>query len=337
MAVRITRQQLIRFRARVSHLDRKLAPGSFAEAAAVGLQDSVPRGAVIALHARVEDTRPDSWEDPALAQIWFRGGADYLVPRADVGVFTLGSYPRDPDEAARLERLADEIDRVTAGETLNVGEVSERLALRHPTEIRRVAVTGRAHIRWDASNIWLIPVERPAIDPEDARRELARRHLRAFAPSTVKRLATWTGVTPRDAAATWRALEPELAEVAVEGIDERRFMLERDVEELRAGNRPLHGVRLVPFDDAFTKLDRDLLVPNPEHRDHAFPPVGTLRGYIPGVVLVDGAIVGVWQRQQRKVAVHPWRRLAAAEGAAIEAEALALPIAGASKASVTWA
>lgn len=166
---------MLRYRARASHLDEKLPAGSFAAAAWGGLQDSIPRAGVMSLHARVEGTQPDSWEDPSVVQIWFRGGADYIVPRADAGVFTLGSYPRDPEDGRRLETLADDIHRVTEGRTLRVAEVSERLRLAHQTHVRGVAVTGRVHIRWDASNIWLIPVERPAIDVGDARRELARR------------------------------------------------------------------------------------------------------------------------------------------------------------------
>ena len=68
-----------------------------------------------------------------LAQIWFRGGADYVISRADIGVFTLGSFPRDPDEGARLHRLADEIHRVTAGETMLVREASTLLGHHQPT------------------------------------------------------------------------------------------------------------------------------------------------------------------------------------------------------------
>ena len=50
-----------------------------------------------------------------MVQIWFRGGADYIVPRRDVAIFTLGCLPRDRDRAAELERLADEIHRVSNG------------------------------------------------------------------------------------------------------------------------------------------------------------------------------------------------------------------------------
>ena len=79
--MRVTAEQLLRYRARVSHLDRKLARRSIAKAAWGGLQDSVPRGGVMSLHARVEGYEPEAWEDPSLVQIWFRGGADYIVPR----------------------------------------------------------------------------------------------------------------------------------------------------------------------------------------------------------------------------------------------------------------
>ena len=42
----------------------------------------------------VSGVEPASWEDPSLAQIWFRLGADYVVPREDLGVFTIGTMPR---------------------------------------------------------------------------------------------------------------------------------------------------------------------------------------------------------------------------------------------------
>ncbi len=45
-----------------------------------------------------------------VAQVWFRG-SDYIVPRADAGIFTLGSAPRDPERLGRLDRLADRIHR----------------------------------------------------------------------------------------------------------------------------------------------------------------------------------------------------------------------------------
>jgi hypothetical protein len=331
--LKVSRDQVVRYRERVSHLDQKLPPGSFAEAAWGGLQDTIPRGGITSLHARVEDTQPDSWEDPSVVQIWFRGGADYIVPRADVGVFTLGSLPRDPERVAELERLADDIHRVSEGQTLLVREVSARL--KHPTPIalRFSALTGRTHIRWDASNIWLIPVARPQIDPEDARHELARRFLHWLGPSTKAGMARWTGTKPGDATATWRAIERELVRVEVEG--EARFMLAADLDALTMA-QPIRGVRLLPMDDPLTKTDKELLVVDPERRSMVLPSWGQSPGFLPGAVLVDGEIVGVWQRQQRKVQVRPFAKLDAGVRRAIEAEALSMPIAGKSEPSMTW-
>jgi hypothetical protein len=90
------------------------------------------------------------------------------------------------------------------------------------------------------------------------------------------------------------------------------------------------------MDDPFTKTDKDLLVPDPDWRAQVLPAWGESPGYLPGAVLVDGEIVGVWQRQQRKVRVRPFVKLTAAVRAAIEAEALSMPIAGKSEPSITW-
>jgi hypothetical protein len=320
-------------------LDRKLPVGSFAAAAWGGLQDSIPRSGVLSLHARVEGTQPASWEDPSVAQVWFRG-SDYIIPRADAGIFTLGSSPRDPSRLQVPDRLADEVHRVTIGQAMTVREVTERLGLPHPTNLRDLTFTGRVHIRWNASQIWIIPVDRPEIDVEDARRGLARRHVHWFGPTTAARLARWTGVEARDAALTWASIEDELEAVEVDGIDgtpERRFMLDTDVEALLTAG-PIAGIRLLPYDDAYTKLDRELLVPDPALRARVLPLVGqSTLGYAPDAILVDGEIVGAWQRQQRKVTIHPWPALSPAARDAIEMEARAFPIAGSSKPTIAWA
>jgi winged helix DNA-binding protein len=331
--LKVTRDQVVRYRQRVTHLDQKLPPGSFAQAAWGGLQDTIPRGGVTSLHARVEGAQPDSWEDPQVVQIWFRGGADYIVPRADVGIFTLGSLPRDPARVAELEQLADDVHRVAEGQTLLVREVAARL--KHPTPIalRFSALTGRTHIRWDASNIWLIPVARPGIEPEDARLELARRFLHWLGPATKAGMGRWTGVSPRDASATWKSIEGELVAVDVGG--ERRYMLANDRDALQKAE-PIQGVRLLPMDDPLTKTDKELLVPNEEWRAQVLPAWGQSPGYLPGAVLVDGEIVGVWQRQQRKVRVRLFADLRAGVREAIEAEALSMPIAGKSDLSIAW-
>jgi hypothetical protein len=68
----LTREQILAHRRKVQALDERLAPGpdSLRHAAWAGLQDSMPRAALLSIHARVEGTRPSTWEDPSLVQLW---------------------------------------------------------------------------------------------------------------------------------------------------------------------------------------------------------------------------------------------------------------------------
>ena len=48
----------------------------------------------------------------------------------------------------------------------------------------------------------------------------------------------------------------------------------------------------------------------------------------PGAVLVDGEVAGVWRRANADLSIDAWRRLSPAERAAVEAEAMSLPLPG---------
>src|SRR5438046_9610336 len=102
----ITRENVLAFRQRATLLHRRLPPGRLVEAAFAGLQDSAPRSAVLALHARVKDVPPSAWKDPRFAQLWGPRGAVYCVPRQDVAVFPLGRCPRDPVPAPSVSAAA---------------------------------------------------------------------------------------------------------------------------------------------------------------------------------------------------------------------------------------
>ncbi|MDD7939623.1 winged helix DNA-binding domain-containing protein [Actinomycetospora lutea] len=131
-------------RLRAHHLDRRLDPGqAHAAAGACAVQDSPPRSAVIALHARVADLDPgwvrDAVEDRSLVHTWAMRGAPFVLPTADLAVFTTGVLP--PDEAARrrfvvgiepaLERLDLGMDEAVAHLRSRIDEVlrDRRLAI----------------------------------------------------------------------------------------------------------------------------------------------------------------------------------------------------------------
>src|SRR2546423_13851661 len=107
----ITRETVLAFRQRATFLQRRLPPGRLVDAAFAGVQDSAPRSAVLALHARVRDVSPSSWRDPRFVQVWGPRGAVYVVPSRDVAVFTLGRSPRNPVVAAAVRDGAEKAER----------------------------------------------------------------------------------------------------------------------------------------------------------------------------------------------------------------------------------
>ena len=106
----LTRDQILAYRRRVGSLDERLpmSAESLRSAAWAGLQDSSPRSALLQIHARVADTTPTTWEDPALAQVWGPMFSDYVVPAEDAAIFTLGRLSTNP---RRRELAIDTADR----------------------------------------------------------------------------------------------------------------------------------------------------------------------------------------------------------------------------------
>src|SRR5918992_133336 len=110
----LNRNQILAYRRSVGPLNVRLPAGaeSLRHAAWAGLQDSMPRAALLAIHARVEGTTPSTWEDPSLVQLWGPRFSTYVVAARDLAVFSLGRYPDDAkgqqvaeDLAARLKTL----------------------------------------------------------------------------------------------------------------------------------------------------------------------------------------------------------------------------------------
>src|SRR5689334_10155011 len=93
--LKLTRGQVLAFRRQVGALDHRLPDGesSLRRAAWAGLQDSMPRAALLSLHARVEGTEPSTWEHPSLVHVWGPRYHVYLVTADDLAVFTLGRLP----------------------------------------------------------------------------------------------------------------------------------------------------------------------------------------------------------------------------------------------------
>jgi len=283
----------------------------------------MPRAALLSIHARVGDTQPTAWEDPAFVQVWGPRFSAYVVPAEDVALFTLGRLP-DPGRARTVaEETADRLDAFLAGRSMSANEAGHALGV-HPNAFRYAAPTGRVLIRWDGANrptIWTVPA--PKIDPLDARAELARRYLHVLGPGTPETFSEWAGIKPPRGRAAFEAIGDELTAVRTP-IGDGWVLTEDEASFTRT--RPGAPARLLPSGDAYYLLqgaDRELLVPRTERRSALW----TSRVW-PGAVLVDGEVVGVWRRAQATVTIEPWRRLSAAERKAVEEEATSFPLPG---------
>lgn len=331
----LDRARVLAHRRRAGFLDERLTPGdgTLRLAAWAGLADSVPRSALLSLHARVEGTAPLAWQDPALVQVWGPRFCAYVVPAQDRGVFTLGRMPVEDARRRFAEDLADRLDAMLDGREMPYGEAGRAVG-EHHSQFRRAAATGRVLIRWDGARQPLIrTVPPPDLGVAEARLELARRYLHVLGPGTVKGFSGWAGVRAPSAGPTFEALRPELLPVRTPTGD--GWVLARDEASFLAAPGPAAPARLLPSGDAFTLLwdaDRELLVPDAEQRAALWTP-----RVWPGAVLVDGEVVGTWRRSEERVTITAWRPLTADEREAVEQEATSMPLPGlAGPVTVRW-
>jgi hypothetical protein len=330
----LTRDQILAFRRRSGALDERLPWGarSLRRAAWAGLTDSVPRAALLSIHARVEGTQPSTWEDRSLVHVWGPRYSTYLVPVRDRGIFTLARYPDAPQRRRVAEDMAARVHAYLAGRRLPDGLVQRELGIGNA--IKYAAATGTVLIRWDGARsptVWTVPA--PELDPHDARRELVRRYLHVLGPATPAAFAAWAGLGEREARATFDGLGKSLSPVRTPIGD--GWILTRDEPLFREPPGPPAPARLLPSGDTYFLYwgaGRELLIRDAARRAELW----TTRVW-PGAVLVAGQIVGTWRRAQGEVSIRAWRRLTRAERAAVEAEAHGLPLPGVEgEVSVRW-
>ncbi len=324
--LRLTRQQILAFRRRVGALDERLPEGSesLRRAAWAGLQDSMPRAALLSLHARVDGVESSTWEDPSLAQLWGPRYSTYVVPKPDFALFSLGRHPDNAKSRLRAERIAEQLRAHLDGARMSDGEVGRALGV-NPNSFRYAATTGTVAIRWEgarAPTVWTVAAAE--VDPADACRGLARRYVHIFGPTTADGFARWAGISRRAAATAFASLEGSLLAVRTPLGDE--WLLADDEPAIRAAETAPAPARLLPSGDAYYLLDggeRELLVPRADQRQRLWTP-----RVWPGALLVDGEIRGTWRRAHRTVRIEAWTRLSRGTREAIEAEASVLPLPG---------
>jgi hypothetical protein len=323
--LRLTRTQILAFRRQVGALDQRLPAGrrSLRQAAWAGLQDSMPRAALLSIHARVEGAGPMAWEDPSLVQVWGPRYQVYVVAERDLAVFTLGRLPDTGKIRARADELAPRLHDLLGGERMRYGDAGQALGV-HGNMLRYAALTGRLAIRWEGArqpHVWTVPP--PVITRVEATLELARRFLHVFGPARPEAFAKWASLGAREALQAFEDLAAEL--LPVQTPVGAAWMLARDEPVVREAAGPAAAARLLPSGDAYTLRgtteDRALLVPDPGRRGELWTP-----RVWPGALLVAGEVVGTWRRTQRAMTIQTWRKLSRAAREAVVAEAESLPL-----------
>jgi hypothetical protein len=321
-----TRAQILAYRRKIQALDERLpaGPESLRLAAWAGLQDSMPRAALLSIHARVEGTEPSTWEHPSLVQLWGPRFSAYVVAARDRAAFSLGRLPNAAKGLGVAKDIAARLHTYLDGKTMTYGEVGDGLGV-NANRLRYAAPTGTVLIRWDGAHqptIWTVPV--PEVDPLEARQELARRYLHVFGPTTPAAFARWAGIGPGEGRSAFDGLAASVTAVRTPVGD--GWILTSDEPMLRAAARSTLAARLLPSGDTYFLLhgaDRELLVPDAGRRSLLW----TSRVW-PGAVLLGGEIIGIWRRAEGLVTIAPWRRLTREERDALGTEAASLPLPG---------
>ncbi len=323
----LTRAQIVAFRRQVGALDERLPSGEQAlrRAAWAGLQDSMPRAALLSIHARVEGTGPQAWEDPSLVQLWGPRYAVYVVAACDLALFSLGTMPDDRKGQLRAQGIATRLaDLLGDGLRMSYAQAGRAIG-EHHFKLRYAGATGTVLIRWEGARapmIWTVPP--PELDARAARLELARRYLHIYAPTTGSAFGRWAGIGWRAGEAAFDTLGEWLLPVRTPIGD--AWLLASDESAVLADPGPSAPARLLPSGDPFLlfhEADRDLLLPDPRQRDALWTP-----RVWPGRLLVNGEVEGIWRRAGAVLTVQPWRKLSPEERDAVVAEAESLPLPG---------
>ncbi len=161
----------------------------------------------------------------------------------------------------------------------------------------------------------------PTADPPpDPGAELARRYFAAYGPATQSDFRWWSGLPAADTRRCLQAAAEDLTEVNVDG--RTMWMSHTGAAQL---NDVLHGPQgvlrvLGPFDPYIVGYaKRDLDVP-----DHLLKRVNAGGGMLRPCVLIDGRLVGTWDRKRRArgltVRVTCFEELSESAQAQLEAE-----------------
>jgi uncharacterized protein YcaQ len=347
MPIELTWPQALAWRMRRHHLIERAAPEAMLDVVSRigGLHAQVMSSAELTLHARVDGLEREAvakalWEDRTLVKLWAMRGTLHLLPAAELDTWlgALGTYDHYLKKAwlkafditeEQLEELIDAIGVALDGRPLTREELGAAVAriagepgLADKVQgswgpyLKPASFRGRLcfgpndgqKVTFTRPDSWL-GRELALPEPDEALREVTRRHLGAFGPAAREDLARWWSVQPARARRMLEALGEEAVEVDVDGT--AGWMLREHAEEAAGEEPPKRVVRLLPgFDMWVIGAARDaaaLLDPAEKKR------VYRNQGWISPVLLVNGRMDGVWKHERKgkrlTVTIEPFGKL----------------------------
>jgi len=352
----VTRENVLGYRAWAQGLDRR--PGGIDRVLRLGLQDTPhgsARGALVARGIPVGDASAAEAATGPLVTVWSWRGAPHLHHRADPPFLAEALWPVSDADAQRriattvikdgarrgIEAFAEAAAAIRAVVTTRLlkGEVSTQVSARIPADLtfdcptcqarhisgslfQQVGLAAGVQVETEGRSSFLSPLPkdaRPKAVPTQAKRtpEALLRYLEVLGPASAGHLAGFLGTSQT----TVKNLVPEgLVEVTYPDGPGRGWLPEAALERLRAAALPRLTRLLAPGDPWLQARDRDLVLPDKDRHKAVWGAIGN-----PGVVLVDGEVVGTWraktQRKRLVVTVQPLEPVSGRTRAEIDEEA----------------
>jgi hypothetical protein len=357
--VKVTWRQVVRWRMRRQLLVEP-APDALAVARRVcGLHAQV--ASCTHLIAGIRSAAPPDldtalWRDRSLIRTWAMRGTLHLLPADELDLWVgartdYESRRRFPPSwerehgvtGAQLHAITDAIGEVLGAEPLSRAELAAAIgahlgdpaivaplstgwgALLKPAAARGLLCSGPATdgaVSFVSPAAWLGRPVRP-VDAAAANREVLLRFLAANGPATAVDIGRWWGEQPGPARRWIREHSDALTPAEVDG--EAGFVIRaEDADELAATpDAPAGDVVLLPGFDPW-------VIAPLSHRTWSIPPgrtaeVSRTAGWISPVLVVDGAVAGVWEHErcngELAITVRPFAPLPASIRDAAEAHA----------------
>jgi len=138
----------------------------------------------------------------------------------------------------------------------------------------------------------------------DADKELMRKFLHCYGPSTVDCFMNWLGCSVRQAHRLWNTVADEIVPIQVEG--KTGYMLSTDMDALLSAESDEETLILLGAHDPYLDMrDRTVILENKSFHKTVWRFVAN-----PGVVLKGGRIIGIWKSKTLKdkldIVVNLW-------------------------------